>query len=106
MSGRSPPAGIVETALGYYINPLFSVFLGAVLLGERLNRAQMAAIVLAIAAVLILTLETGGLPWVSLALALSWAVLRAVQENAADRPGAGLLSRSAAAQRAGAGLYR
>ncbi len=62
----------LETALGYYINPLFSVFLGAVLLGERLNRAQMAAIVLAIAAVLILTWETGGLPWVSIALALSW----------------------------------
>src|SRR3954447_10946052 len=40
----------LETALGYYINPLFSVFLGAALLGERLNRAQMLAIGLAIAA--------------------------------------------------------
>ena len=34
----------LETALGYYINPLFSIFLGAVLLGERLTRLQMAAI--------------------------------------------------------------
>lgn len=62
----------LETALGYYINPLFSVFLGAVLLGERLNRAQMAAIGLAALAVGILTWESGGLPWVSIGLALSW----------------------------------
>jgi chloramphenicol-sensitive protein RarD len=62
----------LETALGYYINPLISVFLGAVLLGEGLSRAQMAAIGLAVLAVAILTWESGGLPWVSLALALSW----------------------------------
>jgi chloramphenicol-sensitive protein RarD len=62
----------LETALGYYINPLFSVFLGAVLLGEKLSRAQVAAIALAVAAVALLTWEAGGLPWVSIALALSW----------------------------------
>lgn len=62
----------LETALGYYINPLFSVFLGAVLLGEKLNRAQIAAIALAVVAVLLLTWENGGLPWVSIALAVSW----------------------------------
>lgn len=62
----------LETALGYYINPLFSIFLGAVLLGERLTRVQMAAIALAVLAVAILTWESGGLPWVSIALALSW----------------------------------
>jgi chloramphenicol-sensitive protein RarD len=62
----------LETALGYYINPLFSVFLGAVVLGERLKKAQMAAIALAVLAVAILTWETGGLPWVSIGLALTW----------------------------------
>jgi chloramphenicol-sensitive protein RarD len=62
----------LETALGYYINPLFSVFLAAVLLGERLTRPQMLAISLAIIAVAILTWDAGGLPWVSLALTLSW----------------------------------
>jgi chloramphenicol-sensitive protein RarD len=62
----------LETALGYYINPLFSIFLGAVLLGERLNRAQIAAIGLAVLAVAVLTWEAGGLPWVSISLALSW----------------------------------
>ncbi|MGL4490788.1 MAG: EamA family transporter RarD [Rhizobiaceae bacterium] len=62
----------LETALGYYINPLFSVFLAAVLLGERLNRPQMLAIGLAVIAVAILTWDAGGLPWVSLALTFSW----------------------------------
>jgi len=62
----------VETALGYYINPLFSVFLGAVLLKESLDGRQKAAIALAIVAVGLLALETGGLPWVSVGLALSW----------------------------------
>lgn len=62
----------LETALGYYINPLFSIFLGAVVLGERLTRAQMVAIALAVVAVALLTWETGGLPWVSIVLALSW----------------------------------
>lgn len=62
----------LETALGYYINPLFSVFLGAVVLQERLNRAQLAAMALAVLAVALLTWEAGGLPWVSIALELSW----------------------------------
>ena len=62
----------LETALGYYINPLFSVFLGAVLLKERLTRTQLVAIALAVVAVVILTVEGGGLPWVSLALTFSW----------------------------------
>ena len=66
-SGRA-----LETALGYYINPLFSVFLAAVLLGEKLNRPQMFAIFLAMIAVGILTWEAGGLPWVSIALTISW----------------------------------
>lgn len=63
----------VETALGYYINPLVTVLMGAVLLGERLSRAQVVAVGLAAVAVAILTFDAGGLPWVSLALALSFA---------------------------------
>jgi len=62
----------IETALGYYINPLFSIFLGAVLLKEKLTRAQVAAIALAAAAVAILAFDAGGLPWVSLSLCFSW----------------------------------
>jgi chloramphenicol-sensitive protein RarD len=62
----------IEAALGYYINPLFSVFLGAVILGERLTRMQLAAIGLAVLAVALLTWESAGLPWVSLGLAVTW----------------------------------
>ena len=64
----------VETALGYYINPLVSVAMGAALLSERLSRPQVVAIGLAVLAVMILTVDAGGLPWVSLALALSFAL--------------------------------
>jgi chloramphenicol-sensitive protein RarD len=66
-SGRA-----LETALGYYINPLFSVFLAAMLVGEKLNRVQMFAIGLAAVAVGVLTWEIGGLPWVSLILTGTW----------------------------------
>ena len=62
----------LDAALGYYINPLFSVFLGAVLLGERLSRLQIAAVALAAAAVLILTLASGRVPLVAFGLTLSW----------------------------------
>ncbi|MGB3814935.1 MAG: EamA family transporter RarD [Shinella sp.] len=62
----------IETALGYYINPLFSIFLGAVLLKEKLGRAQIVAIALAACAVAILAFDAGGLPWVSISLCLSW----------------------------------
>lgn len=62
----------IETALGYYINPLFSIFLGAVLLKESLDGRQKTAIALAVVAVAVLAWETGGVPWVSVGLALTW----------------------------------
>jgi chloramphenicol-sensitive protein RarD len=64
----------VEAALGYYINPLFSIFLGAVLLGERLSPAQMAAIALAAAAVVVLTVSAGRLPIAALGLTVTWGI--------------------------------
>jgi chloramphenicol-sensitive protein RarD len=68
-SGRA-----LESALGYFINPLVNVALGTIFLGERLNRAQMFAVALAIFGVGLMTVESGGLPWVSLALALTFGV--------------------------------
>lgn len=62
----------LDAALGYYINPLFSIFLGAVLLRERMQPAQMAAIGLAAVAVGILTWETGRVPVVALGLTVTW----------------------------------
>jgi chloramphenicol-sensitive protein RarD len=64
----------VDTALGDYINPLVSVLMGAVLLGERFTVPQIVALALATLAVLVLTIESGGIPWISLALAITFAV--------------------------------
>ena len=64
----------LEAALGYYINPLFSIFLGSVLLGERMSRVQMLAVALVAIAVGVMTYETGKLPLVALGLTLSWGL--------------------------------
>ena len=62
----------LDVALGYYINPLFSVGLGALLLGERPRGAQLFAIALAAVAVVVLTLAAGQVPVVALGLTFSW----------------------------------
>ncbi len=62
----------LDAALGYYINPLFSVAMGAILLGERMSRAQKWAIALAALAVLVLTVEAGKIPLVALGLTVTW----------------------------------
>ncbi len=62
----------LDTALGYFINPLFSILLGALLLREKLKTAQMVAIGLAALGVVVLTVEAGSLPWVALMLMLTW----------------------------------
>ena len=64
---------VVEAALGYYINPLLTVALGVVLLSERLRRAQALALALGAAAVAVLTGAYGRVPWIAIALALSFA---------------------------------
>ncbi|MEP5731621.1 MAG: EamA family transporter RarD [Sulfitobacter sp.] len=81
----------LDAALGYYINPLFSVFLAAALLGERLNRAQIVAIVLAAAAVLVLALDAGGVPWVSLALTVTWGFYALAKKSLPVGPNQGFL---------------
>ena len=62
----------LDAALGYFINPLFSIFLGSVLLKEKLQPLQIAAIALAAVAVVVLAFDSGGIPWVALTLAISW----------------------------------
>lgn len=62
----------LDAALGYYINPLFSIFLGAVLLREKISPWQAVAIGLAAVAVGILTWEAGRLPMVALGLTVTW----------------------------------
>lgn len=63
---------ILETSLGYFLNPLVNIFLGVLFLSERLRKGQLLALVLAISGVLLQLLAFGSLPWVALTLALSF----------------------------------
>lgn len=63
---------VVESALGYYITPLISVIFGVAILKEQIRKAQKASVVLAGVGVAILTIGYGTLPWIALALAISW----------------------------------
>ncbi|WP_078547889.1 EamA family transporter RarD [Litchfieldia alkalitelluris] len=65
---------IIETSLGYYINPLVSVLLGVIVLKERLTFWQTISFTLAGIGVLILTLQFGSFPWVAIALACSFGL--------------------------------
>lgn len=65
---------IIQTSMGYYINPLVSILLGTIFLKEKLGKGQYAAIVLASIGVVILTVQYGRVPWVALALAVTFAL--------------------------------
>jgi chloramphenicol-sensitive protein RarD len=73
---------IVDTSLGYYINPLFTVGLGVVVLRERLRPLQWVAVALAALSVVYLTMAHGSLPWVALVLAGSFGIYGLVKELA------------------------
>jgi chloramphenicol-sensitive protein RarD len=64
---------VVETALGYYINPILSILLGVIVLRERLSPLQWVSVSLAAAAVAVLTIDYGTLPWIALVLSVSFA---------------------------------
>lgn len=65
---------IIETSLGYYINPLVSVLLGIIVLKEKLSFWQMASFFLAMIGVLNMTLHFGAFPWIALVLAVSFGL--------------------------------
>ncbi|MDF1845852.1 MAG: EamA family transporter RarD [Parvibaculaceae bacterium] len=65
---------VLETSLGYYINPLISVLIGVAFLSEKLTRPQIAAVVLAAVGVIIMTIDFGAVPWISLFLAVTFAI--------------------------------
>jgi chloramphenicol-sensitive protein RarD len=65
---------LVETSLGYYINPLISVLLGIIFLKERLTPAQKLAVVIALIGVIVLTISYGRFPWLAIVLAISFAI--------------------------------
>lgn len=73
---------IVQTSLGYFINPLLSVLFGVVFLREQLRPAQWIPVILAAVGVIYLTLIYGRLPWIALALAFSFAFYGLVKKVA------------------------
>ena len=80
---------VVESSLGYFINPLLNVVLG-VLLGERLNRRQWTSVAIAAAGVLWLTFSYGAFPWIALLLAGSFALYGLLRKLVAVDAVAGL----------------
>jgi len=81
---------IMESSLGYYINPLVSVLFGIVLLGERLEPLTKAAVVAAAAGVAWLAIHLGHLPWISLVLAFSFGLYGLLRKIAPVGPLIGL----------------
>ncbi len=81
----------LDAALGYYINPLFSVALGAIFLRERLTRAQMVAIALAACAVAVLTISAGTVPWAALTLTITWGFYALAKKQLPIGPNQGFL---------------
>jgi chloramphenicol-sensitive protein RarD len=81
---------VIASSLGYYINPLVSILLGLVILGERLNRVQAIAVAIAALGVATLTIQAGKLPWISLVLAISFATYGLIHKLHPQPPLAGL----------------
>ncbi|MET3961348.1 chloramphenicol-sensitive protein RarD [Marmoricola sp. OAE513] len=73
---------VVETSLGYFINPLVTVLMGVLILGERLRRLQWIALAVAAVAVVGLTVEYGRPPWVALILAFSFGTYGLAKKQA------------------------
>jgi chloramphenicol-sensitive protein RarD len=74
---------VIDASLGYFINPLFNIMLGYLLLKERLRAGQWGAIALAAAGVLWLTWQAGTLPWIALLLAASFGLYGLMRKTAA-----------------------
>ena len=73
---------VVETSLGYFINPIVTVLLGVLVLGEQLRPVQWTALGVAFLAVVVLTVENGSPPWLALVLALSFGLYGLLKKTA------------------------
>jgi chloramphenicol-sensitive protein RarD len=81
----------LDAAIGYYINPLFSVFLAAVLLGEKLHRAQWIAVSIVGVAVAILILDAEQTPWLAFGMMLTWGFYALAKKSLPIGPNQGFL---------------
>jgi chloramphenicol-sensitive protein RarD len=76
---------VVEAALGYFINPIVTVFLGVIVLRERLNAVQWTAVGISIVAVVVLAVGYGQLPWIALVLAFSFGFYGLIKKRVGHR---------------------
>jgi chloramphenicol-sensitive protein RarD len=82
---------VIETSLGYFINPLLTIGLGVVILHERLRGVQWAAVALGLVAVTVLSVDYGRPPWIALALACSFGTYGFIKKGVTVSPPAGLV---------------
>ncbi|WP_423067424.1 EamA family transporter RarD [Devosia sp. CN2-171] len=73
---------VLEASFGYFINPLVNVAMGVALLGERLNRWQTVAVAIAVVAIGIQAVGLGGVPYIALSLALTFALYGYIRKTA------------------------
>lgn len=85
---------VVETSLGYFVNPLVTIALGVVVLGERLRAVQWAAISLGGLAVIVISVDYGRPPWIALVLAVSFGTYGLVKNQVGVSAPEGLLVES------------
>jgi chloramphenicol-sensitive protein RarD len=76
---------VVEAALGYFINPIVTVFLGVIVLRERLTATQWTAVGISIVAVVVLAVGYGELPWIALVLAFSFGFYGLIKKRVGHR---------------------
>lgn len=81
----------LDAALGYYINPLFSIAMASILLGEKLSKLQWAAVILAASAVGVLWFDAGSLPWPAVGLTVSWGFYAFFKKSLPIGPNQGFL---------------
>ena len=86
---------VVETSLGYFINPLISVLFGVLVFRERLRGAQWGALAIGAAAVAVITVDYGRLPWIALSLAITFGSYGLVKKTLGLPPTDGLLMEAA-----------
>lgn len=86
---------VIETSIGYYMEPLVVSLFGVFIFKERLNKFKKGAMALALLAVIIMVIHFGGLPWIALSLATTFAIYAAVKKQFVMPPALSLLFETA-----------
>jgi chloramphenicol-sensitive protein RarD len=77
---------VIEASLGYFINPLATIVVGVVVLGERLRRTQWTAVAIASGAIVVIAVDYGRLPWIALTLAASFTIYGLMKKKTTASP--------------------